>query len=452
VHTHSPYAQRGGGARGSDSLRPDRPGDESVGKSSIGPFALIGGDDIGKASWPPCPSLARPRCSWPHCVFTIARPPGPLVRRAVMCEYCPHGGTGPRALWRAGADRAEAIDALDQPLRNVYGPPAATGTRRAVAHHPHETEAPRPKHRAPTRSTTPVQQRPLIRIAQLLKKVMLRTSRRRFGHQPGRLRKDTPASPSVDAAIILWFAQVGADICWRTANTESIKRRHRGCSTLNFSDAQRRQGTRSAILSFSNRVCTSRVPRRSSSPLGHVSRGQGANIPVILTDRAVDSRHVLSTNRSSDLLHQGGQARRRWLVKDYAASRPVEHRRTAGPHRSAPATTCKNGFGDVHRRSATSRSLPRYGGDFTRAGGKQSWSIPEGQPKIDVLFAHNDDIGLGALEASRPAGKVPRKDIKIIPIARSGRYAGTRRRDISPSSRNAAHCSAHLYGSGEEGQ
>ena len=37
-------------------------------------------------------------------------------------------------------------------------------------------------------------------------------------------------------------------------------------------------------------------------------------------------------------------------------------------------------------------------------------------PDIDVLFAHNDDMGLGAIEAIEGAGKVPGKDIKIITI------------------------------------
>ena len=36
--------------------------------------------------------------------------------------------------------------------------------------------------------------------------------------------------------------------------------------------------------------------------------------------------------------------------------------------------------------------------------------------KIDVLFAHNDDMGLGAIEAIEGAGKKPGKDIKIITI------------------------------------
>ena len=37
-------------------------------------------------------------------------------------------------------------------------------------------------------------------------------------------------------------------------------------------------------------------------------------------------------------------------------------------------------------------------------------------PKIDLLFAHNDDMGLGAIEAIEAAGLKPGKDIKIVTI------------------------------------
>ena len=37
-------------------------------------------------------------------------------------------------------------------------------------------------------------------------------------------------------------------------------------------------------------------------------------------------------------------------------------------------------------------------------------------PKIDLLFAHNDDMGLGAIEAIEEAGLKPGKDIKIVTI------------------------------------
>ena len=42
-------------------------------------------------------------------------------------------------------------------------------------------------------------------------------------------------------------------------------------------------------------------------------------------------------------------------------------------------------------------------------------------PKIDVLFAHNDDMGLGAIEAIEEAGLKPGKDIKIVTDRRRAR-------------------------------
>jgi ABC-type sugar transport system substrate-binding protein len=38
------------------------------------------------------------------------------------------------------------------------------------------------------------------------------------------------------------------------------------------------------------------------------------------------------------------------------------------------------------------------------------------QPDIDVVYAHNDDMGLGAIEAIKAAGKKPGTDIKIITV------------------------------------
>ena len=56
-------------------------------------------------------------------------------------------------------------------------------------------------------------------------------------------------------------------------------------------------------------------------------------------------------------------------------------------------------------------------GEFTRAKGKEVMTaFLKSQPKIDLLYAHNDDMGLGAIEAIEAAGKVPGKDIKIVTI------------------------------------
>ena len=56
-------------------------------------------------------------------------------------------------------------------------------------------------------------------------------------------------------------------------------------------------------------------------------------------------------------------------------------------------------------------------GSFTRTKGKKVMeAFLKANPKIDVLFAHNDDMGIGAIEAIESAGLKPGVDIKIVTI------------------------------------
>jgi ABC-type sugar transport system substrate-binding protein len=56
-------------------------------------------------------------------------------------------------------------------------------------------------------------------------------------------------------------------------------------------------------------------------------------------------------------------------------------------------------------------------GDFTRSGGREVMeAMLNSNPDINAVYAHNDDMGLGAIEAIEAAGKVPGKDIQIITV------------------------------------
>jgi simple sugar transport system substrate-binding protein len=56
-------------------------------------------------------------------------------------------------------------------------------------------------------------------------------------------------------------------------------------------------------------------------------------------------------------------------------------------------------------------------GDFTRDGGKKVMeTFLNSEDGIDVVYAHNDDMGLGAIEAIEAAGLTPGEDIKIITV------------------------------------
>lgn len=222
--------------------------------------------------------------------------------------------------------------------------------------------------------------------------------------------------------ITMGFAQVGAESGWRTANTTSIQESAEAAGIeLKFSDAQQKQENQiKAIRSYIQQ----KVDVIAFSPVVETGwdavllEAKRANIPVILTDRAVDSQDktLYKTFLGSDFVEEGKKAGQ-WLVensKDESAVNVVELQGTTG---AAPAIDRKEGFEEVIKADPKIKIVASQTGDFTRSGGKQVMeAFLKSQPDIDVVYAHNDDMGLGAIEAIEAAGKVPGKDIKIITI------------------------------------
>ena len=85
---------------------------------------------------------------------------------------------------------------------------------------------------------------------------------------------------------------------------------------------------------------------------------------------------------------------------------------------SAPAIDRKKGFEEVIKAEPRFKIIRSQTGDFTRAKGKEvmeAFLKAEGK-KINVLYAHNDDMAIGAIQAIEEAGLKPGKDIIIISI------------------------------------
>ncbi|MEV5894156.1 ABC transporter substrate-binding protein [Nonomuraea fuscirosea] len=226
-----------------------------------------------------------------------------------------------------------------------------------------------------------------------------------------------------DSTVTMGFSQVGAESGWRTANTKSVQESAKTAGvTLKFSDAQQKQENQiKAIRSFIQQrvdvIAFSPVVESGWDPV--LKEAQNAKIPVILTDRAVDSKDttLYKTFLGSDFIEEGKKAGQ-WLVEEYKDSTDkvniVELQGTTG---SAPANDRKAGFQEVIGADAKFQIVATQTGDFTRAKGKEVMeAFLKSTPDIDVLYAHNDDMGLGAIEAIEGAGKVPGKDIKIITV------------------------------------
>ncbi|MEV0268057.1 ABC transporter substrate-binding protein [Hamadaea sp. NPDC050747] len=235
--------------------------------------------------------------------------------------------------------------------------------------------------------------------------------------------KKEPGGGSDDGKITLGFSQVGAESGWRTANTKSVQDAATAAGiTLKFSDAQQKQENQiQAIRSF----IAQKVDVIAFSPVVEsgwdavLNEAKEAKIPVILTDRAIDSpdTSLYQTFLGSDFIKEGNLAGE-WLVKQYEGKNdPVNIVELQGNTGAAPANDRKKGFGDVIAKDPKFKVIASQPGDFTRAKGKEVMeAFLKAHQDIDVLFAHNDDMGLGAIEAIEAAGKKPGVDIKIITI------------------------------------
>jgi ABC-type sugar transport system substrate-binding protein len=224
--------------------------------------------------------------------------------------------------------------------------------------------------------------------------------------------------------LVIGFAQTGAESEWRTANTDSIKAAAKAAGhELKFSDAQQKQENQiKAIRSF----IAQKVDVIILAPL--VTTGwdtvlheaKAAKIPVILESRnvVVKDPSTWTSFVGSDFVEEGRRAARWLLEHTKKATGDVNIVELQGTVGSDPAIDRKKGFEEVIKTDARYKIIRSQTADFTRAKGKevmQAFLKAEGR-KINVLYAHNDDMAIGAIQAIEEAGLKPAKDILVIGV------------------------------------
>ena len=217
------------------------------------------------------------------------------------------------------------------------------------------------------------------------------------------------------------FAQTGAESAWRTANSESMKAEaaKRGIE-LKFSDGQGKQENQiRAVDSF----ITQGVDAIVIAPLVETGwdnvlrKAKRAHIPVIITDRSIQTADetLYACFIGSDFFAEGRMAAD-WLAKKVnGKGRIVELQGTPG---SAPANDRRKAFAEGIAKYPGLKIIDSQSGDFRRTGGKEVMEafIKKHGKDIDILYAHNDDMALGAIQAIEEAGLKPGKDIVIVSI------------------------------------
>ncbi|HYV28959.1 MAG TPA: ABC transporter substrate-binding protein [Candidatus Eisenbacteria bacterium] len=228
-------------------------------------------------------------------------------------------------------------------------------------------------------------------------------------------------APAAEKKLVVGFSQIGAESAWRTAETESIRSEaaRRGIE-LKFSDAQQKQenqikALRAFIAQKVDAIILAPVVETGWEPvLREVKR---AKIPVVLVDRGVtvSDESLYATLIASDFVQEGRFAAQ-WLAKKLKGKgNIVELQGTPG---AAPAIDRKKGFEAVLVKHPGLKIIKSQSGDFTRAKGKEvmeAFLKTEGK-NIQAVYAHNDDMALGAIQAIEEAGMKPGKDILIVTI------------------------------------
>ena len=241
------------------------------------------------------------------------------------------------------------------------------------------------------------------------------------GSDSGTTSSTTAKGADSGKKLVVGFSQIGAESGWRTANTESIKSEaeKRGID-LKFSDAQQKQENQiKAIRSYIDQkvdvIAFSPVVETGWEPV--LREAKAANIPVFVSDRRPDVPDDLYVTFIGSDFIQEGQRAAEWLAKKTNGKAVIaEITGTAG---SAPANDRKKGFTETLTKYPDMKIVFSQTGEFTRAKGKEVMEAllksPQGS-QITALFAHNDDMAIGAIQAIEEAGKKPGKDIIIVSI------------------------------------
>ncbi|MBV6459471.1 MAG: ABC transporter periplasmic-binding protein YtfQ [Fimbriimonadaceae bacterium] len=220
---------------------------------------------------------------------------------------------------------------------------------------------------------------------------------------------------------VVGFSQIGAESAWRTANTKSIQEEaaKRGVE-LKFSDAQQKQenqikAIRSFIAQGVDVIAFAPVVETGWKQV--LEEARDAKIPVIVSDRRPDvPEDLYVTFIGSDFVEEGRMAAE-WLAKKMNGKAVIAE--LTGTPGSAPANDRKKGFAQELAKHPDMTIAFSQTGEFTRSKGKEVMEALLKSPtgaKVNALYAHNDDMALGAIQAIEEAGKKPGEDIIIISI------------------------------------
>lgn len=219
------------------------------------------------------------------------------------------------------------------------------------------------------------------------------------------------------------FAQTESNNPWRIAQTKSMQDEAKKLGyQLVYTDAA---GSAAKQVSDVRSMIAQKVDAiflapREEKPLAPVIREAAkAGIPVILLDRNVDPKLAKAgqdyvTFIGSDFILEGKRVGE-WLAKKSGGKANIIQ--LLGTTGASPANDRRKGFEDAIKAFPGMKVLASQDGDFSRDKGRQVMeTLLQANPSVNVVYAHNDEMAIGAIAALEAAGKKPGKDVTVLSI------------------------------------
>ena len=223
------------------------------------------------------------------------------------------------------------------------------------------------------------------------------------------------------------WSQNALDGAWRFAEEASIEQAatQHGYQLLktnaNNSDVQQVQDIQNLINDRPDVLLVD--PHTEDAEVSTILAARKACIPVIVVDRDVNESQAtpgrdFATFVGSDFQKQGvlaADALIEALGGPATKSTIVELSGTTG---SSPAILRGGGFdGELAAKAPGIKIVAEQTANFSRATGQQVMAtLIQQYPNIKGVFAHNDEMAIGAITALKAAGKHPGQDIKVVSI------------------------------------
>src|SRR3954451_443381 len=219
------------------------------------------------------------------------------------------------------------------------------------------------------------------------------------------------------------FAQTESNNPWRLAETASMQdeAKKRG-DQLVYTDAQ---GSAAKQVSDVNSMIAQKVdmiflaPREEKPLIPAIMAAKKAGIPVILLDRNVDQSLAKAgrdyvTFIGSDFVEEGKRAAEALNKAVNGNAKIIQLEGTTG---SSPANDRRKGFENYIKAHSGMKIVASQSGDFARDKGRQvAETLLQAHPDATAIYAHNDEMAIGAIAALEAAGKKPGKDVIVVSI------------------------------------